>query len=169
MKLFLDSMPNDDHAARLVQLLTSSLSAHGINVSQRPTTGIGRFIVWLRQLWAGDLAVRIGFGWSDVARNHGTIAIFNDGDDFASAVAESLATQTASALQTQLRGFKRCGYKSDRSESFGDLRYLVKPSVKHNVLLMVCYSSNESNMKSYYINQSKLVADLTDAIKYWVI
>jgi hypothetical protein len=168
MRIYLSHRAGDDHAKTLVELLTSSLFAHGVNVAKMPTNLLGRFIVWARQIYVGDLAVRIGFGWSEVARNHGTIAIYQEGDELSTAVAHGLAERTAETLRTQLRGFKRCGYKSDRNELFGDLRKQHRPNIKHNVLLMVCYSSNESNMKSYDENQSRLVIGLTNVIKYWM-
>lgn len=169
MKVYL--LPHDPEngtARKLIAQLTSSLGAHGVSVASSPTTLIGRLIVWLRQLWIGDLCIAIGFGQSHVARNHGTIAIYQDGDDFARAVAQQLAECTADKLGTQLRGFKRCGYKSDRVEAFGDLRRQHSPSIRHNVLLMVCYETNDSNMQAFENNNADLIAELTAVIKYWV-
>lgn len=168
MRIYLSHRAGDEHARTLVELLTSSLFAHGVNVAKMPRNFFGRLIVWARQIYVGDIAVRIGFGWSEVARNHGTIAIYQEGDELSTAVAHGLAERTAETLSTQLRGFKRCGYKSDRNELFGDLRKQHSPNIKHNVLLMVCYSSNESNMKSYEENQSRLVIGLTSVLKYWM-
>ena len=168
MKVYLLPHENNENARKLIALLNSSLGAHGVSVASSPTTLIGRLIVWLRQLWIGDLCIAIGFGQSHVARNHGTIAIHQDGDDFARAVAQQLAICTADNLGTQLRGNMRCGYKSDRAESFGDLRRQHSPRVKHNVLLMVCYETNESNMQAFKSNTADLVKSLTAVIKYWM-
>ena len=166
MKVYL--LPHEQSsstARKFIAQLSSSLSAHGVTVASSPTTLIGRLIVWLRQLWVGDLCIGIGFGQSHVARNHGTIAIHQDSDNFASGVAREVSKCTAAALGTQLRGYMRCGYKSDRAESFGDLRRLHSPRVKHNVLLMVCYETNESNMQAFHNNNAKLIAELTAVIK----
>ena len=169
MKVYLlPQDPENMHARKLIALLNSSLGAHGITVASSPTTLIGRLIVWLRQLWIGDLCISIGFGQSHVARNHGTIAIHQDGDDYSRAVAKALVEATSETLGTQLRGSMRCGFKSDRAESFGDLRKLHYPRVRHNVLLMVCYETNESNMNAYHSNTAGLVSELTAVIKYWV-
>ena len=168
MKVYLLPHEDNENARKLIAMLNSSLGAHGVSVASSPTTLIGRLIVWLRQLWIGDLCIAIGFGQSHVARNHGTIAIHQDGDDYSRAVAQQLAEGTAETLGTQLRGNLRCGYKSDRAESFGDLRRQHSPRVKHNVLLMVCYETNESNMQAFQNNTADLVKGLTAVIKYWV-
>ena len=169
MKVYLlPQDPENVNARKLIALLTSSLGAHGVTVASSPTTLIGRLIVWLRQLWIGDLCISIGFGQSHVARNHGTIAIHQDGDDYSRAIAKAIAEATADNLGTQLRGNMRCGFKSDRAESFGDLRKLHYPRLRHNVLLMVCYETNDSNMHAYHSNTAGLVSELTAVIKYWV-
>lgn len=169
MKVYLlPQDPENGNARKLIALLTSSLGAHSITVASSPTTLIGRLIVWLRQIWIGDLCIAIGFGQSHVARSHGTIAVYQDNDDYSRAVAQQLAEVTAETLGTQLRGNMRCGFKSDRAESFGDLRNLHRPRLRHNVLLMVCYETNESNMHAYHSNTAGLVSGLTAVIKYWV-
>lgn len=165
MKLYLSPIKGDDQAEILVSLLESSLQAHGIYTARAPRFKI---VTYLRQFFNGDLAVRIGFGWSEIARNHGTIAIYAAGDVYSESVATALANRVGKTLNTQLRGFKRGGSKPDSREAFGQLKNMHSPAIKHNVVLMVCYSSNESNMTAYRANQRQLITELTDELKYWV-
>lgn len=151
-------------ALRLRDDLTAALRAKGVKVvNEVNDSPLGKVVAWLRsRVKAEDVVIEIHFNAGPETASGVETLIDDTPTQQERLRAQALSLCVSGALKIPMRG--KIGVKLESESQHSRLAIISVPSVAINLLLEVCFCTNETEVQKYRANYAKLITNLANTI-----
>lgn len=151
-------------ALRLRDDLTAALRAKGVKVvNEVNDSPLAKVVAWLRSLVkAEDTVIEIHFNAGPETASGVETLIDDTPTQQERLRAQALSLCVSTALKIPMRG--KVGVKLESESQHSSLAIISVPSVAVNLLLEVCFCSNQMDLLKYRKNYEQLVTNLANVI-----
>ena len=150
-------------ALKLRDDLAAALKSKGIKVTtEKNTSKLSEVINWLKSLVTSkDFVIDIHFNASTNPKATGAEVLI---DDTSSSIEKTFSRELTEVMSDTLK-IKNRGVKLESDTRHKKLGIISGPSAATNVLLEVCFVSNQEDVKSYKNNYFYLIENLAKVIE----